>query len=347
MRRFVVGICWLLGCLSGCADDAPPLDDDSPRAGSGGSRHAPDDAGSPDRDAATADAAGPSLPDLCSGCEGEDVDVGDNAAHFHHVHLNTADLAESRAFYERVFGTVEVRLNDEADVEKADGALVLMEPVETEPSDTLAYGIEHVGWGSTDVNAWFMAALEKDIRVDQRSGMFDRPFELLPDFFFVYLQGPSNERIEINTADHDEFGHVHFMTDDVDATVAWYEALLDVEATMPEAAEANFDAGGMPVAWTSNSILIDKVDMIFFGPPYPVPEAFEPTEDGPINHIAFCFADLDPIVERVAALDVEVVAEAAADEQYGFRSLFVRAPDRVLVELVEAPAIPNPFPSER
>lgn len=302
------------------------------------------------------DAASAALPELCSGCTDEQREVGDNAVHFHHVHINTADIAESEAFYERVFRTVKVRLNGQVDVEKADAALILFREVARQPTDVLAHGIEHIGWGSTDVAAWYQAAQQRDIRTDQRVGAgvvwpieltFDRSLGsalglVTGPFFVVYVQGPANERIEINTEAHDGFGHVHFMTDDVDTTVAWYEALLDVSAVLDEATATTIVVGGAPSDVTGNAIKIDKVNMIFFGPPASgVPAVFQATDDAPIHHIAFAFADLDPVIERVATLGLEVATEVAIEDTYGFRSLLLQAPNEALVELVEAAPMPD------
>jgi catechol 2,3-dioxygenase-like lactoylglutathione lyase family enzyme len=341
--RWVTFMSWvgLLTSIAACTDAG--------HAGAGKSQPpsgAPADASTKKQDASQ----GP--PALCSGCAGEHRVVGDNAAHFHHAHLNSSDVAASAAYYERVFGTVNVRLNGKIDVEKADGAFILFRKVDRQPTDVLAHGIEHIGWGSTDAVAWYATAQTHDVREDKRQGLATAtyPFELYSGFFVVYLQGPSNERIEIFTEAYDEFAHVHFMTDDVDTTVAWYESLLDVKATADKASETMLPGmfGDYVLDWTSNTIVIDKVKMIFFGPPCAcVPAGYQSTEDAPIHHIAFAFADLAPVIERVSTLGLEVVSAAAVDEQYGFRSLMVRAPNRVLVELVEAAAVPNPLPAKQ
>jgi hypothetical protein len=41
------------------------------------------------------------------------------------------------------------------------------------------------------------------------------------------------------------------------------------------------------------------------------------------------FANLDPVLERIEKLGLEVVREPAADDDFGFRSVFVRGPDKV------------------
>ena len=67
-----------------------------------------------------------------------------------------------------------------------------------------------------------------------------------------------------------------------------------------------------------------------------VPPSFAPSDDTPIGHVAFSFADLAPVLERIDSMGVEVVSEVAKDEAHGFESIFVRGPDELLVELVQA-----------
>lgn len=322
MGRLVVWVAALVwGALPGCSGD----DADDPSSGGG--------------DSGTL-TAGPDAASEDAASRGVDPEV-----HFHHVHVNTTDVAGSEAYYARVFDTVKFPLDNGVEVVKADGAFILLDEVETMPPENVDVGIEHFGWGSTDMPAWWEDAMGRDIEVDPRDGL-DGLVELFPGFHFVYLLGPSNERIEVNTADHDEFGHVHFMTDDVDATVAWYEQLLGVEANMESATELVLDReiAGTPVEWSSNAITIDKVNMIFFGPPFAVPESFAPSDEYPFGHVAFSFTDLGPALERIEQMGVEVVSGPAEDPTHGFRSVFVRAPNQVLVELVEAEPIPNPQP---
>jgi catechol 2,3-dioxygenase-like lactoylglutathione lyase family enzyme len=212
----------------------------------------------------------------------------------------------------------------------ADPVLFILEPVATPPPDDLSMGIEHIGWGSHDPVEWFAEASALGVTVDGRPGAPPMPVPLAPNFYFVYLRGPDAERIEVFSDPVEEFNHVHFMTRDVDATVGWYEALLGIEAELPAARQT--------VAFSLNTIFVDGVRMIFFGPPYPfLPENYVPTDDRPIGHVAFSVTDLGAMRDRVEELGVEVVDEPTLSK-YGFRSFFVRAPESVLIEFVEAGA---------
>jgi len=71
-----------------------------------------------------------------------------------------------------------------------------------------------------------------------------------------------------------------------------------------------------------------------------IPE-FKNTEGHVIDHIAFSYPDIEPVFERMKADGVEIVKEIAWDDKLKMKSFFVRAPDGVLVEIVEADPIPD------
>ena len=60
------------------------------------------------------------------------------------------------------------------------------------------------------------------------------------------------------------------------------------------------------------------------------------TDGSHLDHIAFSFRDLVAAYRRISKQGVEVVTPMATAKDYGFRHFFVRAPNGVLVELVEA-----------
>ena len=65
------------------------------------------------------------------------------------------------------------------------------------------------------------------------------------------------------------------------------------------------------------------------------------TDDSNLDHIAFSFRDIKAAYRRVRRQGVEIVKPLAVDPEYGFRHFFVRAPNGVLVELVEARPWPD------
>jgi catechol 2,3-dioxygenase-like lactoylglutathione lyase family enzyme len=61
-----------------------------------------------------------------------------------------------------------------------------------------------------------------------------------------------------------------------------------------------------------------------------------PTDGSHLDHIAFSFRDLGAAYRRIRQSGVAIERPLARDPEYGFRHFFVRAPNGVLVELVEA-----------
>ena len=271
----------------------------------------------------------------------------EEAAHFHHVHLNVTNVKQSIRFYRRVFGAVPVRFRDRSDALFTERSFVLFSQVDAPPDATLNTGIWHIGWGGVDVKSLYHWWKNRGVR-------FQTPLTPLPlgrDNYYMYISGPDNELIEINTMGHHRFGHVHFFCDDVNEAVDWYVQHLGLKprarrVPKPRTNDMNTFAG----IWM-NSIQCDNVNMIFFGKPDQEPTPFwwpdpplkkiEPTDGRPIDHIAFSYRDIEPVYRRMQAAGVEIVRPLAWREQYRMRSFFVRGPDSVLLEIVEAKPIPE------
>ena len=101
-----------------------------------------------------------------------------------------------------------------------------------------------------------------------------------------------------------------------------------------------------------NLIRVDNVNLIVFGAPGPgdprpewlpdqVGDEFVPTDGTAIDHIAFSYADITPVYERMRGTGVEIVRPIATDPEHGLTSFFVRAPDRLLVEIVQEKPVPD------
>ena len=103
-------------------------------------------------------------------------------------------------------------------------------------------------------------------------------------------------------------------------------------------------------AWT-NSFRCDNVNFVVYGLPNYTPRPpwwkeeplteFSPTKGRVIDHIAFSYRDIEPVFERMKSAGVEIVEPIVIREGYGLKSFFVLAPNKVLVEIVEAKPIPE------
>jgi catechol 2,3-dioxygenase-like lactoylglutathione lyase family enzyme len=294
------------------------------------------------QDARTPADGAPPLRAACSGCAGERRDPSDMAARVHHIHLNVKSLRMALDFYVKFFKTEPIWLNDRELALWAEPMLFLLQEVEHDFPDTLTTGLEHVGLGSRDPVAWFEAASPQGVRADPRNGAPDAPALLptllppplsspfvksedFPILSYVYVEGPHRERIEVWSSDVETFWHVHFMTADVDAAITWYQQLLGA----PPVLDSSLLTLGI-----SNGIALNDEIVLFFAS-WPEIASFEATDDRPLGHIAFSVNDLDALFARARSLGLAIVSEPAPTP-HGFRSFFARAPDKVLVELVEA-----------
>jgi len=268
-------------------------------------------------------------------------------AHFHHVHLNVTNAKQSIRFYRRVFGAVPVQFRHRADAVFTERSFILFNEVETPPDPKLNTGIWHIGWGGTDVKSLYEWWRERDVN-------FHTPLTPLPlgrDNYYMYISGPDQELIEINTMGHHRFAHVHFFCEDVNEAVDWYVEHLGLKPRARSVPKPRTDNMNTFAGIWMNSITCDNVNMIFFGKPdqepspvwWPDPplKEIEPTDNRPIDHIAFSYRDIRPVFERMKAAGADIVQEPKWIDEYGMKSFFVRGPDKVLIEIVEAKPIPE------
>lgn len=284
--------------------------------------------------------AGSSLP-ACSGCPGETRDQTDRAVHLHHVHLNVRSREASAQFYETYFKAERVLLNGTTEALRVAPTLLLLDERASPPDGSLPTALQHVGWGAADPATWYETAHAQGVQPDTRgftlfntqetptigeagsglivalSGDIPACFPIPDVVSYMYVLGPDQERIEVWSGTDGRVNHVHFTTADLVATSAWFQQLLGLPSVTP---------------LLSYQFFLD--DILFYFEPIGTAADYSPTDDHTLAHVAFAVADLDGFRERVQQQSIEVVAEPAL--AHGFRSFFVRGPDGLLIELVEA-----------
>ena len=105
---------------------------------------------------------------------------------------------------------------------------LLFNKVKQPPPYEIVSPLFHIGWGAEDMKAEF----ERQIKLGTTfqtvltdgvelfgAGTRDRNF-------FMYLDGPDHVTIEVQSAMHHDFMHVHLLSDDPVAAAAWYEQHL-------------------------------------------------------------------------------------------------------------------------
>ena len=272
----------------------------------------------------------------CLSVHAEDIE----SARFHHVHLNVTDTARTLEFYPRIFGAIEIQYANTVPALFTERSFILLNQVDSPPPAALRSGLWHIGWGGVDVPneyEWFKAQGVK----------IHTPLYPLRDIHVCYLQGPDDEVIEVNTMGHHRFGHVHLLAEDVNVTTQWYRDHLGIPlrrdfVEKPDLTQAR--------AW-SNGFRVDNVSFVVYGMPNYEPKApwwsddllteFEPTDGRAIDHIAFSYREIKPVQDRLESEGVEIVRPVQHDPAYNHKSFFVRGPDKVLIEIVEAKPIPE------
>ncbi len=149
-------------------------------------------------------------------------------AHFHHVVLNVTDPARSIKFYSRVFGATPLKFRGASNALFTERSFILLNQVDQPADSRVNTGIWHIGWGGVDVKNEYEWWKRHDVT-------FQTPVTPLPgrDNYYMYISGPDQELIEINTMGHHRFAHVHFFCDDVNATTDWYAENLGLKPRLP------------------------------------------------------------------------------------------------------------------
>jgi catechol 2,3-dioxygenase-like lactoylglutathione lyase family enzyme len=271
--------------------------------------------------------------------------AADEPAHFHHVRLNAPDVSASKSFYQKYYGAVPVKYRGNPDALFVERSFLLFNAVGAPADGKLDTGIWHIGWGGVDV-AHEYGWLKKH-GLDIVTPLSPLPG---PDNFYFYSRGPGHELIEINTMGHHRFAHVHFFATDVNATCRWYAKHLGLKPRLPERPKPAGDMSTLAKIWI-NVIPCDNVTMIFFGKPdvepsppwWPEPplKAIQPTKGRPIDHIAFSYRQIEPVLAALQSSGIKIVEPIKEDPKYHFKSFFVEGPDHVLIEIVEEKPIPE------
>jgi len=262
-------------------------------------------------------------------------------AHFHHVHLNVTDPAATADYYSRFHGALPIRYRDLSDALFTETAFILLDEVPDPPPSALETGIWHIGWGGRDVPSeyeWFK----------ERGATIRVPLYPLGNIHVFYLSGPDDEMIEVNTMGHNRFAHIHLLAKDVNETVQWYKRHLGAEVRRDYVKKP--DDMQSVRAW-SNGFQIDHMSFIVYGIPDYTPSPpwwqdppltdLKSTDGRVIDHLAFSYRDLQPEYDRLKAAGVPIVSPIRHRPEYGHNSFFVRGPDKVLIEIVEAKPIPE------
>lgn len=273
---------------------------------------------------------------LLSGCAtAAAVQTAGQAEHgrFHHVHLNVTDIPKTTAFYQKVFGVVPVKYRGKGPALMAERAFLFLNQVPGPIPSQLQTGVIHVGWSGVDGKAeydWWKA----------QGVEFYTPLTAVGAWEYFYLYGPDREVIEIWTAEkHHRFNHVHMLAEKPMEVAEWFAKVINPKQAPAEAplGVGNIKFATVDLGDVGLHILPDVAGL----KPKERTGAIQPTDGSGIDHIAFSFQNLDAEFRRMKALGIPIERPITMDAAFGVRSFFIRAPNGVLVELVEARPLPE------
>ncbi|HKV39701.1 MAG TPA: hypothetical protein VJX67_10850, partial [Blastocatellia bacterium] len=268
-------------------------------------------------------------------------------AHFHHVHMNSTGPAAAIQFYTSKFDCEKRRFAGLMDGVWAQKSWILFNKVKVPPPWTLTSAIWHIGWGAEDMKVTYQKQLDSGTK-------FFTPISDIsdlanyPGFYYAYVDGPDHALIELNTATHHHFGHLHLFSEDPVSAGLWYMkyfgAIRRGDATKPPSREVR-NYRGFQVG-PSMSLMMDNVNIIIFPvelskQSYPDQwkgvEEIAPTQGRAIDHIGLAVDGLPAVVRTLRNNGVKVTSDIHSIAGTKLKHAFIEGPDKIRIELVEDP----------
>ncbi|HMV47514.1 MAG TPA: VOC family protein, partial [Blastocatellia bacterium] len=271
-----------------------------------------------------------------------------NEAHFHHLHLNTLDPKAAIEFYTSRFDSEKARFAGLLDAVWAQKSWILFSKVSTPPVSDLTSSIWHFGWGAENMKAEYE-------RQQKLGTKFHTPLTDISDiggntgakdlFYYAYVESPDKALIELNTANHHRFGHLHLFSTDPIAAGEWYVKHFGAKGRIPTSRTPRMYRGFQ--IGPSVSLMVDNVNIIIFPAEYL--KAAEPTrwkdkvelestKGHVVDHIGFSFDNLSEALEKMRKDGVKVTDEIRSLANGKIKFAFVEGPDKIRIELVEGHA---------
>ncbi|HLY16528.1 MAG TPA: hypothetical protein VKR61_04860 [Bryobacteraceae bacterium] len=254
-------------------------------------------------------------------------------AHFHHIHLNATDPGAAIDFYTRKFDCEKGKFQGQ-DAVWAQKSWILFNKVKDPPPSEIVSPIWHFGWGAEDMPSAYQKQLDSGSKfqtpITDISDLVGKP---AGSFYFAYVDGPDHALIELNTAAHHRFGHIHLLSEDPIAAGQWYKRHFGLAGYIgPPSARVYRGVHVAPLA----SLTADNVNIIIYPVEYArdaMPDlwkgrkGFEPTKGRVADHIAFSVDDLPQTLDRFRKDGIQVTDGA-----------FIEGPDHIRIELMKSPA---------
>jgi catechol 2,3-dioxygenase-like lactoylglutathione lyase family enzyme len=269
-------------------------------------------------------------------------------AHFHHLHLNATDAAANIEFYTTKFDAEKAKFAGIADAVWAQKSWILIQKVPSAPPSEVVSTIWHFGWGAEDMKATYQKQLDSGTK-------FQTPLTDISDigggtnvqmgrFFYAYVDGPDHALIELNTANHHHFGHLHLLSEDPIAAGDWYvKHFGGANLRQGKAVRMYRDVQIGP----SSSFMMDNVNVIIYPweyartskmPGWEGRTSFEPTKDRVVDHIGISVDNLDESLAALRKAGVKVTDEPRSVAGGKIKFAFIKGPDKMRIEVIEGHA---------
>ena len=161
-------------------------------------------------------------------------------------------------------------------------------------------------------------------------------------FFYAYVETPDHGLVELNTANHHRFGHLHLFSEDPVAAGEWYANHFGI-TSRNSTREPRFyrDHQIAPSA----SLTIDNVNIII----YPIQYSrkayashwsngqtkISSTKGRVVDHVAFSVDDVSATLARLRTEGVKILEPLKTTSGDRFKRAFIEGPDSIRIELVE------------
>ena len=268
-------------------------------------------------------------------------------AHFHHLHLNTTDPQAAIDFYTSKFDCEKAKFAGVMDAVWAQKSWLLFAKVNQTPALDFTSAIWHFGWGAEDMKATYEKQLAMGTKfftpLTDISDIGGNPNARPGSFYYAYVQSPDNALIELNTANHHRFGHLHLFSADPIAAGQWYMKYFGAKGRVSASREPRIYRGVQ--IGPSASLMSDNVNIIIFPVEY-TKKAYaeqwkgktelESTKGKAADHIGFSFDKLDDALEKLRKDGVKVTMEPRTVGK--LKVAFIEGPDKIRIELIEGHA---------
>jgi catechol 2,3-dioxygenase-like lactoylglutathione lyase family enzyme len=263
--------------------------------------------------------------------------------------LNTTDPAGAIKFYTSKFDCEAARFANENSV-WAQQSWLLFNKVKSAPPWELTSSIWHFGWGAEDMSATYQKQVELGTK-------FFTPLTDISDiagatargrFFYAYVETPDRGLVELNTANHHHFGHLHLFSEDPIAAADWYATHFGITRRGPANAsrEPRFYRGFQ--IGPSASLQLDNVNIIIYPIQYskkayaahwkPGQTAIASTKGRVVDHVALSVDNLAEAVARLKNEGVKITEGIKSSAGGRLKHAFIEGPDLIRIELVEGRA---------